>query len=69
MYTNADIYFSSFWKIENGDTRMNNLALTAVHTFDMAAKTARISVCSRMSAVAGLAMSTVIFESSAVGVG
>jgi len=48
---------------------MNNLALTAVHTFDMAAKTARISVCSRMSAVAGQAMSTVIFESSAVGVG
>jgi hypothetical protein len=44
MYTNADIYFSPFWKIENGDTRMNNLALTAVHTFNMAGKTARISV-------------------------
>jgi hypothetical protein len=43
-YTQADVYFSPFWQIENGDARMNNLGLTAMHTFDMAGKSARISL-------------------------
>ncbi|MBT8074416.1 MAG: transporter [Xanthomonadales bacterium] len=43
-YTEADIYFSPFWKIENGDARLNNLGLTAIHSFDLAGKSARISL-------------------------
>jgi hypothetical protein len=43
-YTEADLYFSPVLKITDGVSRVNSLGLAGIHTFDLAGKTARISV-------------------------
>lgn len=43
-YSEADIYFSPILKVENGDARLNNLSLSAVRTFEIAGKSARLGV-------------------------
>ncbi len=43
-YTEADLYFSPVLKITDGVSRVNSLGLTGIHTFDLAGKSARISV-------------------------
>ena len=43
-YTDAFVYFSPFWKITNTSARINSYALSAIHTFDLAGKSARISL-------------------------
>jgi len=42
-YTDAFVYFSPFWKIRNTSARINSYALNAIHTFDLAGKSARVS--------------------------
>ena len=42
-YTDAFVYFSPFWKITNTSARINSYALSAIHTFDLAGKSARVS--------------------------
>jgi hypothetical protein len=41
-YTDAFVYFSPFWKITNTSARINSYAVSALHTFDLAGKTARV---------------------------
>ncbi len=43
-YTEANIFFSPALNITDGTSRQNNLGLSAVHTFDLAGKSARISL-------------------------
>lgn len=42
-YTDAFVYFSPFWKITNTSARINSYAVSALHTFDLAGKSARVS--------------------------
>ena len=41
-YTEADIYFNPVLKITDGTSRQNNLGLSAIHTFNLAGKSARV---------------------------
>jgi hypothetical protein len=43
-YTEADVFFSPVLKITDGTSRLNSLGLSAIHTFDLAGKSARIGV-------------------------
>jgi len=43
VYTDAFVYFSPFWKIKNTSARINSYAVSAIHTFDLVGKSARIS--------------------------
>jgi len=43
-YTDANVYFNPAFQITDAKSRINALALTAIHTFDLAGKSARISV-------------------------
>jgi hypothetical protein len=43
VYTDAFVYFSPFWKITDTTARINSYAVSAIHTFDLAGKSARIS--------------------------
>jgi len=42
-YTDSFVYFSPFWKITDTSARINSYAVSAIHTFDLAGKSARIS--------------------------
>jgi len=42
-YTDSFVYFSPFWKITNTSARINSYAVSALHTFDLAGKSARVS--------------------------
>jgi hypothetical protein len=44
VYTDADIYFNPVWKITDGTSRINSLGFTAIHSFDLAGKSARFSL-------------------------
>jgi hypothetical protein len=44
IYTEANVFFSPVLKITEGTSRINGLGLTAIHTFDMAGKSARFSL-------------------------
>jgi len=44
VYTEADIFFSPVLKITDGTSRINGLGFSAIHTFDLAGKSARISL-------------------------
>jgi hypothetical protein len=43
-YTEANVYFSPFWKITDGTSRINSLGVSAIHTFNLAGKSARVSL-------------------------
>ena len=43
VYTDAFVYFSPFWKIRDTSARINSYAVSAIHTFDLAGKSARVS--------------------------
>lgn len=43
-YTEANVYFSPFWKITDGTSRINSLGVSAIHTFSLAGKSARVSL-------------------------
>jgi hypothetical protein len=42
-YTDAFVYFSPFWKIRDTRARINSIGVSALYTFDMVGKTARVS--------------------------
>ena len=42
-YTDSFIYFSPFWKITDANAEINSVGVSAIHTFDMAGKSARVS--------------------------
>jgi len=42
-YTDSFVYFSPFWKITNTSARINSYAVNALHSFDLAGKSARVS--------------------------
>ena len=42
LYTDAFVYFSPFLKITNTRARINSYGVSAIHTFDLAGKSARI---------------------------
>ena len=44
IYTEANVFFSPVLKITDGTSRINSLGITAIHTFDMAGKSARFSL-------------------------
>ena len=44
VYTEADIFFSPVLKITDGISRINGLGLTAIHSFELAGKSARFSL-------------------------
>ena len=44
IYTEANVFFSPVLKITDGVSRINGLGITAIHTFDMAGKSARFSL-------------------------
>jgi len=44
VYTEANIFFSPVFKITDGTSRINSLGLTAIHTFELAGKSARFSL-------------------------
>jgi hypothetical protein len=44
VYTQADIFFSPALKITDGTSRVNSLGLSVAHAFDLAGKSARISL-------------------------
>ena len=44
VYTEANIFFSPALSITDGMSRINSLGLTAIHTFDLAGKSARFSL-------------------------
>jgi hypothetical protein len=43
VHTEANIFFSPVLQITDGTSRINNLALNAIHTFELAGKSTRIS--------------------------
>jgi hypothetical protein len=43
-YTEAEIYFNPVWKITDGTTRLNRLGFGLMRTFDLAGKSARVSL-------------------------
>ncbi len=44
VYTEANVFFSPVWKITGGTGRINSLGISATHTFDLAGKSARVSL-------------------------
>ena len=42
-YTDSFVYFSPFWKITNTSARISSYVVSAIHTFDLAGKSARVS--------------------------
>jgi hypothetical protein len=44
VYTEANIFFSPVLKITDGTSRINSLGFSAIHTFDLAGKSARFSL-------------------------
>jgi hypothetical protein len=42
-YTDSFVYFSPFWKITDATAEINSFGVSALYTFDMAGKSARIS--------------------------
>ena len=42
-YTDSFVYFSPFWKIKDTTAEINSLGVSALYTFDLAGKSARIS--------------------------
>ena len=44
VYTEANIFFSPVLKITDGTSRINSMALNANHSFELAGKSARLSV-------------------------
>ena len=42
-YTDSFVYFSPFWKITDTSAEINSFGVSAIYTFDMAGKSARIS--------------------------
>ncbi len=44
VYTEANVFFSPVWKLTDGTSRINSLGFTAIHTFDLAGKSARFSL-------------------------
>ena len=44
IYTEANVFFSPVWKITDGTSRINGLGISAIRTFDLAGKSARISL-------------------------
>jgi hypothetical protein len=44
VYTEANIFFSPVLKITDGTSRINSLGFTAIHTFGLAGKSARLSL-------------------------
>jgi len=43
-YTEAKVFFSPVWKITDGTSRINSLGVSAIHTFNLAGKSARVSL-------------------------
>jgi hypothetical protein len=43
-YTEANVFFSPVLKLTDGTSRINALGVSAIHTFDLAGKSARISL-------------------------
>ncbi len=43
-YTDSFVYFSPFWKIRDATAEINNIGVSVLRTFDMAGKSARVSV-------------------------
>jgi hypothetical protein len=43
-YTEANVFFSPVWKLTDGTSRINALGFSAIRTFDLAGKSARISL-------------------------
>ena len=43
-YTDAFVYFSPFWKITDTSAEINSFAVSGLHTFNMAGKSARVSL-------------------------
>jgi len=43
-HTEANVFFSPVWKLTDGTSRINGLGFSAIHTFDLAGKSARISL-------------------------
>ena len=43
-YTEANVFFSPVWKLTDGTSRINGLGVSAIHTFGLAGKSARISL-------------------------
>lgn len=43
-YTEADVYFNPFWRVSDATARINSIGLQYIHTFDLAGKSARISM-------------------------
>jgi len=43
-YTDANVFFSPVLKLTDGTSRINSLGFSAIHTFDLAGKSARISL-------------------------
>lgn len=44
VYTEADVFFSPVFKITHATSRINGLGVSAIHTFDLAGKSARFSL-------------------------
>ena len=44
VYTEANIFYSPILQITDGTSRINSLALSAIHSFELAGKSARISL-------------------------
>ena len=44
IYTEADVFFSPVFKITHATSRINGLGVSAIHTFDLAGKSARFSL-------------------------
>ncbi len=44
VYTEANVFFSPVLKITDGTSRINSLGISAIHTFDLAGKSARVSL-------------------------
>ncbi|MDH3901739.1 MAG: transporter [Xanthomonadales bacterium] len=42
-YTDSFVYFSPFWKITDTSAEINSFGISAIYTFDMAGKSARVS--------------------------
>jgi hypothetical protein len=43
-YTDSFVYFSPFWKITDASAEINSIGVSVLRTFDMAGKSARVSV-------------------------
>ncbi len=44
VYTEANVFFNPVWKLTDATSQINSLGFTAIHTFDLAGKSARFSL-------------------------